>query len=536
VSGRKPVNLTTFLARHNATRAETSDAHIPLHNKRVEPCNFAAICAAATDEARSDLLRLRAMLSVPGDVSFSGRPFPVPDGDALVSCGNAEIVSDDIEKRYPTTGTARPFTVIEDKPEGQRRRFILWPKSQNDALQLDFRSQVPLTHVSGYLDAVLQDSAVLRDLALGFWQVELTPAERANFRFRLADGRVAQPTRLPMGLCVSVDMMQRITEILAGHPRSAREAFGRNPDVYVDGVRLAGSAAQCSKFVSFVDERARRFRVSLKEHGSAPVRAYTFVGVEFDHVRRSVVCAAKTLAKLSLDDVCAGAATFDNLRRFAGRLFHAAACNRTPLAESYFLVKKLRRLISGFNRGVVHENSLVELSPGFRRQAQELVGRVCVPLVIRETRGAIPAILFTDASLAGWGGVLFLPRGDMLVVGDRWGEAHAGADISVLELEAVRLSLDSFAVPLENVGALSVRVDNSSALAAMVRGGARAEALNTAVRQLAAQLRLLPCIVDVAYVRSAENPADFPSRGKAVPRDFPVPRARGAPTRVARMA
>ena len=530
------MNLTTFLARHHAVISSTNDAHVPLHNRRIGAVDMNEIFRAANDDAAADLVRLRAMLLEPGDAKFSGRPLPVADGDALVGTGNVEIVDEELERLHPTTGTARPFTVVEEKPDGPRRRFILWPKSQNDALQLDFRSQVPLTHVSGYLDAVLQQSAVLRDLALGFWQVDLSQSERANFRFRLSDGRIAQPTRLPMGLCVSVDIMQRVTEILAGHPRSARDAFGKDPDVYIDGVRFAGSVDQCVAYARFIDARAARFRVTLKERGEPPMANYTFIGVDFDHAKRSVVASAKTLRKLANDDVCAGVATFDTLRRFAGRLFHAAACNRTPLAEFYFIIKKLRRLISGFNRGVVQDCSLVELSSGFLLSTQDLVNRVHVPLVIREATGAAPATLCTDASLKGWGGVLFLPRGDMLVVGDKWGEQHLGADISVLELEAVRLSLEALAVSLSAVGALSVRVDNSSALASLVRGGARAEALNTAVRNLAGAMRLFPFVVDVGYVKSAANPADFPSRGLPVPRGFTKPILRGVPSRVARTA
>jgi hypothetical protein len=518
----------------HAPRRE-ADAHIPLHTKVVAPCDWGTILAAANSDARADLLRLRAMLSVPGDTAFSGRPLPVPDGTKLLETGNAEIVSAAMESQHHTTGTARPFTVIEEKPEGPRRRLILWPKAQNDALQLDFRSQVPIAHVSRYLDAVLSHSAVLRDLTLGFWQIELTPKERANFRFRLEDGRVAQPTRLPMGLCVSVDIMQRVTEILAGHPRSSAVSFSALPDVYIDGLRLAASSEVCGEFSSFVDSRAERFGITLKEKGTPPVRRYDFVGVCFDHLSRSVVCGEKTLGKLSSEELwAAGETSFDALRRTTGRLLFAAACNRTPLASFYFLVKKLRRLISGFNRGAVQPNSLVGMSGGFRAQLRDLFRRARQPLAIRASSSAERAVLFSDASLSGWGGVLMSPTGELSVVGERWTPEEAARDISVLELDAVRRALLAFSVPLSCVGALSLRVDNTSVLAALRRGGARAEALNAAVLGVADDLRLQPKIVDVDYVRSAENPADFPSRGLELPDGFPMRVGRGTPTRIAR--
>ncbi|KEG06113.1 TcC31.12 [Trypanosoma grayi] len=34
--------------------------------------------------------------------------------------------------KLPTTGWVVPFAVVEEKPSGQRRRFIAWPKAENE--------------------------------------------------------------------------------------------------------------------------------------------------------------------------------------------------------------------------------------------------------------------------------------------------------------------------------------------------------------------------------------------------------------------
>ncbi|KAJ9451624.1 hypothetical protein DIPPA_25091 [Diplonema papillatum] len=75
-----------------------------------------------------------------------------------------------------TPGTFRnvPFTVVEDKAGRLRQRFILWTQEANDLLNRQgYVAQVPLGHVSEYLDVVGSECATTRDLRCGFYQIEV---------------------------------------------------------------------------------------------------------------------------------------------------------------------------------------------------------------------------------------------------------------------------------------------------------------------------------------------------------------------------
>ncbi|ORC89196.1 uncharacterized protein TM35_000132000 [Trypanosoma theileri] len=63
---------------------------------------------------------------------------------------------------HPTTGWVVPFTVVEGKPSRQRRRFIALPREKND--KDDYEADVPLGHISRYLDVVYDETATLFDL------------------------------------------------------------------------------------------------------------------------------------------------------------------------------------------------------------------------------------------------------------------------------------------------------------------------------------------------------------------------------------
>ncbi|ORC85170.1 uncharacterized protein TM35_000371430 [Trypanosoma theileri] len=99
---------------------------------------------------------------------------------------------------HPTKGWVVPPTVVvEKKPSGQRRRFIALPREKND--KDDYEADVPLEHISRYLDAVYDETATLFDLKASFFQVALPLNIRASFRCRTESGELVEFTYLPMG-------------------------------------------------------------------------------------------------------------------------------------------------------------------------------------------------------------------------------------------------------------------------------------------------------------------------------------------------
>ena len=501
--------------------------HVDIHCPVVDPLDWPRVLAAATPRVQGELLRLRAYLMASGNSSFPRSHLSVADADELIASKHVELVDDN--EAYSTTGTCTPFFVLEERESGPRRRFILWPKAQNVAAYTDgFRPDVPLEHVSRYLAAVDQACAGLRDLKVAFWQVELSPQERANFRFLDVSGRIFQPTRLPMGFCASVDIMHRITEIIAGSTGFAKEVTPRVAiSCWVDGIRVAGQVKDVSAALRTIDVRAEQMAVTFKEF-PPPQQVYDFVGVTFDHNAHRTRCKDTTLAKLDVEVVTAR----DFLALF-GRLMFAAGANRTPLAEFYFAIKKIRRLANRLQRHP-EEMDLPLASPPtpiFLALLNRLTALVREWSPSVEKVRPISATLFSDASLDGWGAVLCLPSGEVHSTGERWSEKERVRDISVLECDAVKRALADFYHHLPAVGALELRVDNSSLQAGLRRGGARSEDLNAALLPV---LRTLltdfpSCRVVVGYVPTKENPADGPSRGRApgpVPRSCSLPAVR----------
>ena len=76
-------------------------------------------------------------------------------------------------ERRPTRACVIPFTTYEEREEGPRRRFICWPKHQNQALNNKYIAHVPIGQPASYVNKIIHGTAMKRDLKAGFFQVEL---------------------------------------------------------------------------------------------------------------------------------------------------------------------------------------------------------------------------------------------------------------------------------------------------------------------------------------------------------------------------
>jgi hypothetical protein len=430
----------------------------------------------------------------------------------LVADGNATVVQDATD----STGWCIPFTAIEEKKAGDRRRFILWPREQNAAAYAaGFAPDVDLEHVSAYLDAAQHVCGVTRDLEVGFWQVPIPQAARRALRFKDREGTVYEPTRLPMGHCAAVDIMQLITSVIANDPTvvvPAHAVLG-TPHVWVDGIRFAGSRANVARWIAAADETAKAVKATWKEMPEITTQ-YDFIGVDWDHERHTVVTSAKTLDKIRVQPT----ATALELEQLVGRLLFASGVSRTPLAPYYFAIKWSKRITNKLNRGEMHPHDNVSVPPGTLAQFKRWAATVRRPLEIITSTGLRGDFtLFTDASDYGWGAVLFNDgTAEIAVAGAQWSPAEKKEDISERELRAVTLATDRFRASLENAASVKLKIDNTSVLSCVVRGVPRAERLAQKAADVTRSLKLLNCAITAEYVRSADNLADEPSRGAEI--------------------
>jgi hypothetical protein len=132
--------------------------------------------------------------------------------------------------------------------------------------------------------------------------------------------------------------------------------------------------------------------------------------------------------------------------------------------------------------------------------------------------------MFTDASLSGWGAILFADQHTFIAAGP-WDSvalalAARGAGINFLELRTVRLALRRFSLDFFKVlgyqwlqnERIALWIDNTSALFSLVRSRSNSFSLNSELVKVNRLLRRLNLTLLPQYIASQENPADYWSR------------------------
>ena len=447
-----------FGSRRSVTRHTTpdEDATIKLHSHAVAPLDLKQVLNVLADEPRRRLIHLLQELEVAPSHSKETAPVTVRDATQLLSDGIIATIP-----RSDILGWTTPFSVREDKADGPRRRFILWPKHQNEEVyERGFTSSTTMQHVSSYLHPVSKPFGLTRDLKVGFWQVALSDTAARCFCFSDASGQTYKMLRLPMGHSCSVDIQEIITGAIAGsiaycRPDSALP--GPVPDIWVDGARWAGTKEELSKVAADVDQRAKSLSATWKEFDQ-PSSVYDFIGVNFNHDASTVRVADKTRAKIP--DECPPKISPRALEQLVGRLLFAAGIAGIPLARHYFAIKWCRRI---FNRANWSSSWLEPVS--VPRSARTLLTSWCKDCVLErkwfEPHGRGEAYLFTDATPSGWGAVVMTSSNKVFATG---GHIHDTFDsINSTETLAVRFGVEAFFNILSSVDKLHIVVDNTSA-------------------------------------------------------------------------
>ncbi|PWV19199.1 hypothetical protein C3747_11g288 [Trypanosoma cruzi] len=145
-----------------------------------------------------------------GKAREGSRSIPTADARLLRKSRIIEDASSTI-----TGGWIIPFSVVEEKTTGLRRRWIAWPRDKNrdDPYEANF----PLLHISHYLPPVMAEAASCLDLKASFFKVSLPRETRHLFRCRVEDDTLVELTRLPMGYKAGPEILQiTIASAIAG--------------------------------------------------------------------------------------------------------------------------------------------------------------------------------------------------------------------------------------------------------------------------------------------------------------------------------
>ena len=414
------------------------------------------------------------------------------------------------------------FTVLQTKEVEDRlvheRRPIQWPHQLNTELQehvvsdmdiLKPKEKVQRVHAGRY--------AVCEDLVRSFHQVGLTPPVRNMFVIKVVVNgvvRFMRMRRLPMGFMKAADIMESILEVLA---TTAPTIPDERKDTHVDNLRLiADDKHVLRKAQDSFRAACRRARVSLNDEPTSRVHSRgKFCGVEYDYSKKEVWLSKSFVGKLEKAARGRDEWTVADLRTSFGLLFHGAQVLLAPVWRYYTAVKFYgRRMAAGMK-----DRDPAKIWPCARPQIEEWFDHLIRNKPVKPPdKDAQPRLtVYTDSSNLGWG-VVVLDEGTgaVKVHGGRFTQRQADQHINVKEALAVRKSVDIIKES-NNEFPESIKwfVDNTSTMGAVRRERSRSFELN---QEIARIKEIIPrsTTATFQYVSTDENPADAPSRGKAL--------------------
>ena len=320
-----------------------------------------------------------------------------------------------------------------------------------------------------------------------------------------------------MGHCCSVEIMQTLGAAVAGHPDYVLPQFFHSPevhcDVWVDNIRYTGPVHSVQQASARLDSLAAGFHITWKEADSfTAATRYDFLGISFDHINQTVRPTNKLIKKLTNVDFTTAVAAGD-VESLVGRLVHASAISKVFLGSFYTPLKWSRRIINSLNRGIRTPSTAVDVPTYVRSELRRWIHLVQQPVRIKREPLDLAYTIFVDASLDGWGGVIVeRATNKITVLGARWAPRFLGLHINVLEALALRNV--AVEIPQEaSGGRLQIFVDNTTVRSVAHKGVCvKNRELNDAVVEALTHLRNMQCACSIQWIKSADNPADPPSR------------------------
>ncbi len=463
------------------------------------------------------------------------------------------------DKLQTVRGKNNAFVVLEEKPTGHRLRFILWTKDANEVLN-DYEAKVDLKHSSFYIDAVSEEAAVVGDMKISFFQYEIPEKYRCMFAFCDSDGNWYTLNRLPMGFRPSVEIIQLICETLslqstAVVPSIKISSTNNNNDgdnnnnnntltetvqltsnrtshrTWVDGFQVTGRKEECEAVFHKIKKISNYVGVTWKDDGVELLHEYDFIGIHFNHNLHQVSVADKTLTKLPQKVSTTQPYFTTELEAMISRLYFCAGVLRLIPADYYFVIKQINRYVSRLNKtGATDEQHTLPGSVVSSLNEWIKQSRTKLTLPPDNQYNSIPNnknkmkqkkkfdVLFIDASLWGWGAFFVGADGVIAIAGGAWTRKFDQDELTsdkIAELEGIALNngLKTFEERLNVRKNVDIRIDNTSLMYGTRKGKSKTSpALNQQIKIAVHFLKERNFCFTVAYVHTAENWADHPSR------------------------
>jgi hypothetical protein len=413
-------------------------------------------------------------------------------------------------------GTCRSFSVLEAAKH--RRRWILHPATLNDRCMVSGEKMFPT------VEKVINRArdfhyAVCFDFSWFFGQFGIE--DNIGRFFALKKGSLYWiPTSIPTGarhpplfcqlLCRAIS---RCVISICTIPGDAEV----ESDEYVDNIRFCSNDVDLLQKITdcfFVITDKLGITVNESRKDIHPVAQYTFLGINFNHTDAQVAISDKTRNRLGelipwLKEP-SSPRTWRELQQIFGVTLWACTVLRKHMATTsiYYVFKFMRRKASLRTP----DDAIVKIWPsiinGWVEWLEGLVGSP--PRDLRRMKDPQPLWMFTDASLLGWGAVVFCNDHYHIVAGS-WPQGLRGAHINLLELKAVRLAFETVDCARDHI--VQLRLDNTSAKAQLEKGRSPRFRYNGEIHRLRHLMERKNLVFgSTEYIRSDRNPADIWSR------------------------
>ena len=453
------------------------------------------------------------------------------DLEKLIASGFAietGMTPNEFEKHYnKQCAYVKLFSVVESKPEGERRRVIAWPRSLNAAerkvtqrlrelkharVRFDSAKQVRDRGVRCAYSASLDFKKFFQQFALivkHFWAFKYR--NKVYFLATIPTGGVFPPTfanalsRTMLSLGIRVANVESLVE----------------QDCCIDNLRLCSDNLD-ALWAAWHEllHICKSLGATIGEINPPPMRIqnpYVYLGVRFSTQEEFQIAELSPKSKLKLQKAIHTLRSeqvflaVDVIALF-GQTVWASTVTGYRLGNIYHVIKFIRRVQR-------HDmNDFVNVWPSI------VDGWIdALKFMMNEKFRATPitkcnATMYTDSSDDGWG-IVLLDYGSrsIRIFAGKWSPEEKKLHINVKELMVIRIGIRIIPTIIDHTVSfpisLCVKIDNTTARSWALRKRAPNYIANSVACEIDDEAKNAQIIIsDIDYVRSEQNISDAPSR------------------------
>lgn len=376
--------------------------------------------------------------------------------------------------------TSLLFPVPKTGPK--RWRWVLDLRSLNQSLNFSRFKMSTVATVRSMLRH--GDWLTSIDLQDAYLHVPLSRRSARFMAFR-ALGRTYRMRAMIFGLASAPNVFTMLMKSVIRH----LHLRGVRAVAYLDDILIAArtrSAAIEQTQLACTTLQRLGFAINADKSELQPTQSIKYLGLEWNTTRWTVQPPLEKLrqigqdARRALHDAGTDSLSARRLAGLAGKVVWAA----NGYAALHFRRRSLHRAVSFAMRARPDDwSSRVSLSRTTRRDLAWLASPAlfkCRPLPIRMSSLERAPTLRTDASLTGWGAVLYIPQPGRLptlrlTAFGQWSASELARDLSIntLEARAVARAIDAFQDNIRVLSHLHIESDNTTVVSYLTRWGGR---------------------------------------------------------------